>query len=159
MADPQPDPQQQFNEALQRIAATLAAIQQQPQQQAAAAPIRLPVLNLLPTDPFDLGSREGNAAFTKACAGLEEKWDGSIDKFPALITGLRDKANEAHWNAAAPQGIMNNINGTGHNLLEKYHLITDADVETAHRNRIDPRARQNARAFYHCLKSTLEGDI
>eukprot|EP00980_Cylindrotheca_fusiformis_P019866 scaffold6984_cov81-Cylindrotheca_fusiformis.AAC.1 len=31
-------------------------------------------------------------------------------------------SNEAHWNAAAPQGIMNNINGTGHNLLEKYHL-------------------------------------
>eukprot|EP00980_Cylindrotheca_fusiformis_P026869 scaffold17784_cov76-Cylindrotheca_fusiformis.AAC.1 len=54
---------------------------------------------------------------------------------------------------------MNNINGTGHNLLEKYHLITDTDVEAAHRNRIDPRARQNARAFYHCLKSTLEGDI
>eukprot|EP00980_Cylindrotheca_fusiformis_P004135 scaffold901_cov112-Cylindrotheca_fusiformis.AAC.1 len=78
------DPQQQFNDALQRIADTLAAIQQRPAQPAA----RPPVLALLPTEAFDLSSREGNAAFTKACSGLEEKWDGSIEKFPSLITGL-----------------------------------------------------------------------
>eukprot|EP00980_Cylindrotheca_fusiformis_P003370 scaffold747_cov120-Cylindrotheca_fusiformis.AAC.26 len=59
-----------------------------------------PVLDLLPTDSFDLSSPKGNAAFAKACSGLQEKWDGSIEKFPSLSTGLRDRANKAHWNAA-----------------------------------------------------------
>jgi hypothetical protein len=43
--------------------------------------------------------------------------------------------------------------------LESYHSIPFTDVEAARVARVDDRAIQNSKAFYHCLKSTLEGDI
>jgi hypothetical protein len=150
--------------ALAQIAASLQALQalqsQQPPLQAPAPP-RPPVLELFDaSSPLDLSSRAGNAAYTKACSGLESKWDGSIEKFPSLITGLRDRAIEAKWNAASPNGIMTfNVSSTDFNLLQEYHSIPNTTIEAARLARTDARAIQNSQAFYHCLKSTLEGDI
>jgi hypothetical protein len=151
--------QGQLAQAMAQIAQALQALQAQ--QQPLPAPVRQPVLELFDaSSAFDLSSRAGNAAYAKACSGLEEKWDGSIEKFPSLITGLRDRAIEAKWNAAAPHGILTYVvDATDHSLLEGYHSIPLATLETARVARVNDRAIQNSKAFYHCLKSTLEGDI
>jgi hypothetical protein len=145
-------------QALAQIATALQAIQAQQQPQA---PPRQPVLELFDaSSPFDLSSRAGNAAYAKACSGLQDKWDGSIEKFPSLITGLRDRAIEAKWDATAPHGILTfTVGTTDHNLLTAYHSIPLPTIEAACTARMDNRAIQNSKAFYHCLKATLEGDI
>ena len=140
--------QADLTQALAQIATALQAIQAQAQQQPAVA--RQPMLELFDaSSPFDLSTRAGNAAYAKACSGLEDKWDGSIEKFPSLITGLRDRAIEAKWNATAPNGIlMYTINAsTIYNLLEQYHSIPLADIEAACTARVDSRAIQNSKAF------------
>jgi hypothetical protein len=79
-----------------------------------------------------LGSRAGNTAYVKACSPLDTKWDGSIDKFPSLITGLRDRAIEAKWDAVAPHGIITfTIGATDFNLLTQYHSISLTEIESA----------------------------
>ena len=146
-------------QALNQIVQTLQAIQNQ--QQAPQAQAHQPVLELFDaSSPFDLSSRAGNSAYARACCGLEDKWDGSIEKFPSLITGLRDRAIEAKWDAASPNGILTyTVGGTNYNLLEAYHSIPLATIEADILARTDNRAIQNSKAFYHCLKATLEGDI
>jgi hypothetical protein len=107
-----------------------------------------------------LGSCAGHAAYVKACSPLNTKWDGSIDKFPSLITGLRDRAIEAKWDAVSPHGIITfTIGATDFNLLTQYHSIPLTEIEAARTARNDNRAIQNSKALYHCLRSTLEGDI
>jgi hypothetical protein len=153
--------QGQLAQAWAQIAQALSAIQAQQQPPPPQPQVHQPVLELFDaSSPFDLSSRAGNAAYARACSGLVDKFDGSIDKFPSLITGLRDRAIEAKWNAAAPNGILAfTVNGTDHNLLDAYHSIALTDIETARTARTDSRATQNSKAFYHCLKATLEGDI
>lgn len=111
-------------------------------------------------NPFDLSSRAGSYAFATASAALDELWDGTIEKFPAFIISLRVRASEVRWNAAAPQGIMSyTVNATACNLLTEYHSIPEADLEAARLARADPRAIQNSKALYKCLKSSITGDL
>jgi hypothetical protein len=95
-------------QALAQIAQSLSALQSlQAQQPPVQAQAHQPVLDLFDaSSPFDLGSCAGNTAYVKACSALDTKWDGSIDKFPSLITGLRDCAIEAKWDAVSPHGII-----------------------------------------------------
>jgi hypothetical protein len=46
-----------------------------------------------------------------------------------------------------------------HNLLTGHHNISDADLETARTARTDPRALQNAKAVYKCLKKSVTGNL
>jgi hypothetical protein len=124
---------------------------------AAPPPVRQPLLDPFDSnDPFDLSSRAGSVAFAAASAPLDESWDGSVETFPSFIVTLRIRASEVKWNAAAPQGILT---FNGNNLLTHYHSVTDEDIANAHTARIDPRAVQNTRALYKCLKSSITGDL
>jgi hypothetical protein len=141
--------------ALQAIANALANLAGP--QAAPAAPAHQPVLDpYSSTAPFDLSSRAGSTAFSAACAALDDTWDGTIETFPSFIIGLRIRASEIHWNAAQPQGILTIA---GHHLITHYHSITDAEIEAARVARVDPRAVQNSRSLYKCLKSSISGDL
>ena len=72
-------------------------------------------------NPFDLGSRSGSYAFSKASAPLDKPWDGTIEQLPSFIISLRVRASEVRWNSPAPQGILD-INRS--NLLTDYHSLT-----------------------------------
>jgi hypothetical protein len=72
------------------------------------------------------------------------------ETFPAFIISLRIRAGEVHWNSQVPTGIRE-INGN--NLLTDYHSVTDADVENTRAAHVDPRAIQNTKAMYKCVKS------
>jgi hypothetical protein len=140
--------------ALQAIANALANLGP---PAAPAAPAHQPVLDpYSSTAPFDLSSRAGSTAFSAACAALDDTWDGTIETFPSFIIGLRIRASEIHWNSAQPQGILTIA---GHHLITHYHSITDAEIEAARVARVDPRAVQNSRSLYKCLKSSISGDL
>ena len=40
-----------------------------------------------------------------------------------------------------------------------YHSLTILEVDNASAARVDPRATQNARAMYSCLKSSISSDL
>ena len=114
------------------------------------------------TTPFNLTTRIGQAAYEKACAKLEDTWDGNVQKFPAFVLALQIRAGEANWNAAAPQGILTFTDAAGNdrNLLTDYHQLTDAEIAAAFTARAaEPRAVQNATAMYRCIKQSIEGDL
>jgi hypothetical protein len=106
--------------------------------------------------PFDLSTRTGSSAFTTASTALEDPWGGTVKNFPAFIVSLHIRVGEVHWNSAAPTGILDI---GGHNLLTDYHSVTDTAVEAAHVARADPRAIQNSRVMYKCVKSSITGDL
>ena len=120
-----------------------------------AAPV--PLLDPFASNaPFDLSTRSGLTAFTQAGSALDDLWDGTVDKFPSFVIGLRVKAQEVRWNAAPPHGILS-INGN--NLLTNYHALSEVDIEAARAARVDPRAIQNSQAMYICLKSSITGEL
>ena len=162
MADNPP----QLAAALQALAQAIQNIPQVPQ----AAPHQ-PLLDPY-TDqaPFDLSSRAGSQAFTTACAILDDTWDGTANAFPTFVVALRVRAREVNWGAPAPHGILtvgaipaDPDNGIpafpGYNLLTDYHNITQAQLTIAFNNRDNPRAIQNSKAMYHCLKASITGDL
>jgi hypothetical protein len=142
----------QLAAALNAIAVALANLNQ-PAPHVPAAPVLDPFSS---AGPFDLASRAGSTAFASACAPLDDPWDGTVETFPSFIIALRIRSSEAHWNAADPQGILTIAN---HHLITHYHSITDAEITAAHAARVDPRAIQNSRALYKCLKSSISGDL
>jgi hypothetical protein len=117
--------------------------------------------------PFDLSTRAGSTAFQQACTALDEPWDGPVDAFPAFIIAVKMRSTEVRFDAPAPQGIFSittsSAGDPGHpvirNILTEYNSITEAQIESARANRTDPRAIQNARAFYKMLKGSISGDI
>ena len=126
---------------------------------ASAAALLDPVFQ---TAPFNLTTRIGQAAYDKACAKLEDMWDGNVQKFPAFVLALQVRAGESNWNAAAPQGILTFTDALGNNLnlLTDYHQLTEAAITAAFTARTaDPRAVQNATAMYRCIKQSIEGDL
>jgi hypothetical protein len=108
------------------------------------------------TAPFDLSSRAGSTAYSTACSVLEEIWDGTPNTLPSFLVCLRIRADEVKWDAADPHGIL--TYGT-HNLLTGHHNITDATLEAARTARTDPRALQNSKAMYECLKKSVTGNL
>jgi hypothetical protein len=137
--------------ALQALATAMQGFNQQPHY--VAQPILDPFQS---AQPFDLASRAGSIAYTTACSALDEPWDGTPDTFPTFIISLKIRAAEIHWNAPNPRGILEIVN---HNLLTHYHTISDQDVTDAYNNRADPRAVQNSKALYSCLKKSITGDL
>jgi hypothetical protein len=142
----------QLTAALNAIAVALANLNQ-PAPHVPAPPVLDPFSS---AGPFDLASRAGSTAFASACAPLDDPWDGTVETFPSFIIALRIRSSKAHWNAADPQGILTIAN---HHLITHYHSITDAKITAAHTARADPRAIQNSRALYKCLKSSISGDL
>jgi hypothetical protein len=144
----------QIAAALASIAQVLQALQQQNQPHVGV------LQHYDAATPFDLGSRAGSSAFDKACSPISDKWDGSIAKLPSFIISMQTHASECKWNAPDPNGIITyTVNGVVRNILTEYHSIPMQVIEAARAARIDDRAIQNARAFYYCLKESLEGDI
>ena len=139
------------------IATALANLQQQPH---AHGPQLDPIFL---DEPLDLSSRAGNAAYVRACAKLDETWDGTVEKFPSFVISLRIRASESNWDAAPPRGILSipdhTDNTITHDLLTDYHQITEADIRAANIARTDDRAKQNATAMYRALKQSLDGDL
>ena len=78
---------------------------------------------------FDLSSRAGAAAFLAMSGPDDGTWDGTANKFPSFIIALCIQATEAHWNVAAPHGILQ-VGRT--NILTNYCNISDAQITTAH---------------------------
>jgi hypothetical protein len=106
--------------------------------------------------PFDLAARAGSTAYATACSALDETWDGMPDTLPAFVVCLRIRSAEVKWDAAAPNGILTY---GAHDLLTAHHSISEATLEAARVNRQDPRARQNAKSMYECLKKSISGDL
>ena len=124
---------------------------------AAAAPHGGPLLDPFQTnDPFDLSSRAGSVAYATACSALTKIWDGTPDKLPSFIVAIRICAAAVNWNAPAPHGILTYAT---HNLLTDHHSIAMATLEAARIVRVNPRARQNSKAFYECLKKSIATDV
>ena len=134
--------------AIQALTSVLQTFQSNPP----AAPAAAAHDNILDAfesiHPFDLVSRAGSYAFAKASAPLDETWDSTIKQSPSFVISLCVCASEVHWNAPAPQGILD-INKS--NLLTYYHSLTIIQVDNASATPVDPRATQNARAMYSCL--------
>ena len=156
--------QARIADALQAILQVLQVLQNQVPPAPPAPPpphVHVAVHELFDaTTPFDLSTRSGSSAYAKASSPLTEKWDGSIDKFPNFIVALMSRASESKWDATAPHGILTYvITGVNKNILTEHHSIPLTDIEAARTTRLDPRAIQNARCFYFCIKDTLEGDI
>jgi hypothetical protein len=122
---------------------------------AANAPPPPPTVHAIVLDPFssnapfDLSTRTGSLAFTTASTALDDPLDGTVEHFPAFIIYLRIRSGEVLWNSAA----------NGNNLLTNYHSVTDTDVENARIAHVDPRAIQNSRAMYKCVKLSITGDL
>jgi hypothetical protein len=157
------DPNAAIAQALTALTQILTAMQ----AAAAAAPVLVPPAPHVPTldpftaaTPFDLSTRAGSHAYTTACSALEDKWDGTIAKFPAFLIALRVRGSEANWGAPAPQGILlYAVNGVDRNLFSDHFAIPIANLEAARAARVDDRAIQNARALFKCLKNSIEGDL
>ena len=79
-----------------------------------------------------------------------------MDKFPLFLIELRLQAIEGCWDAAAPTGILTH---GGEKLLENYHAIDKATVKTARTAQTDDRAKQNSKAMFGCIKSSISGSI
>ena len=105
---------------------------------------------------FDLGSRSGYYAFSKASSPLDETWDGIIKQFLSFIIIICVRASKVFWNAPSPQGILN-ISGS--NLLTDYRILTTLQVDNKSAASVHPCAIQNARAMYSCLKWSISGDL
>ena len=127
------------------------------------APASTPVFDPFDsTEPFDLSTRAGSAAYTTISAPLDEVWDGHVATFPSFIVALRLRSEEGGWNATAPQGILTfptDTTGITNNILTDYHSITDAQIETARAARVDQRAIQNSKAMFKCIKSSIKGAL
>ena len=106
--------------------------------------------------PFNLSARAGSTAYATACSALDETWDGMPDTLPSFVVCLRIRSAEVKWNAAAPHGIL--TYGT-HDLLKAHHNITEATITDARTARTDPRAIQNAKSMYECLKKSISSDL
>jgi hypothetical protein len=118
---------------------------------------RAPLLDpFASTDPSNLSSRAGVAAYETACSALDEVWDGTPDKLPAFVICLRIRANDVQWNGADPQGILT---FGAHNLLTAHHTISAADIEAARAACTDDCAIQNSKTMYECLKKSITGDL
>jgi len=152
------------------LAQLTALLQQQQQQQAPPVAVpREPVLDLFLSDGiFDISTRSGSSAFETASKPLDVKWNGDSDSFPAFLVALQLRSSEVGWNRFAPVTADNpdptptasNIITIGNlNLFIDYHEVTMDQVLTAKTNRTDPRAGQNSKSLYMCLKSSLFGPI
>ena len=142
--------------ALAQLATALNNFNPAAMPAAPAAPAA-PLLNPFSSNqPFDLSTRSGLQAFTQASAALDDLWDGTVDKFPSFVIALRVCSREVRWNAPAPQGILQ-INGQS--ILDSYHNITKVNIEAARVARVNPRAVQNSRAMYNCIKTSITGDL
>ena len=60
--------------------------------------------------PYNLASRLGSQAYADVSALLDNIWDITVNMFPLFVVALSLRAEEAKWNAAAPNGILD-ING------------------------------------------------
>ena len=141
------------------ITALTAAITALPPHPPAPPPpaAHVPIVDIFDSNlPFDLSTRSGHDAMTHISKALDEICDGTVDKFPLFLIELRLRANEGGWNAAAPTGILTH---GGHDLLENYHAIPEATVEAARTSRTNDRAKQNSKAMFRCIKSSISGSI
>ena len=107
-------------------------------------------------DPFDLTTRAGNRAFEDISKPLDTIWDGTVQAFPYFSSNLARRANYGGWDRAAPHGMLN-VNGKG--VLEDSKSIIKADLVAARIARIDPRAKQNCKALFKCLESSITPSV
>jgi hypothetical protein len=118
---------------------------------------------ILQPGPLDFSSGTWFSTDPRACDELDETWDGTTERFPALLNALTLRANKFNWDAAPPHGILQIPSSTNvtvtFNLLVDYHQLTEADIAAACANHTDNRAKQNARAMYQALKHSLKGAI
>jgi hypothetical protein len=148
--------------ALTALAAAISTLTNQNAAAATAAAPTPPAVHTIVLDPFesnaplDLSTRTGSTAFATACAALEEPWNGNVETFPAFIISPRIRAGEVHWNSQVPTGILDM---KGNNLLTDYHSVTDVDVKTAVAARVNPRAVENTKAMYKCVKASITRDL
>lgn len=59
-----------------------------------------------------------------------------------------------------PHGVTTYvIDNVTYDLFPDHHSIPEAHLENARQTRQDPRAQQNSRALYKCLKASITGDL
>ena len=103
-------------------------------------------------DPFDLTTRAGDHAFEDISELLDTIWDGTAQAFPSFSSNLTRRANDGGWDRAAPHGILN-VNGK--DVLEDSKSITKSENFAARIARIDPREKQNCKALFKLLESSI----
>ena len=103
-------------------------------------------------DSFDLTTCAGDRAFEDILKPLDTIWDGTLQTFPSFSSNLSRGANNGGWDRAAPHGIFN-VNGK--DVLEDSKFITKADLVAAQIAQIDPRVKQNCKALFKCLESSI----
>ena len=134
---------------------------------AAAAPNPNNATNLHEGDtPYNIDSRSGLTALREAASPLETKFDGSTATLPNFIIGCQQMARMYGWNnmtiaANTPPTptASNIIIINGKNLFDNINSITLVELQTAHANRADARAKQNAQTFYTSLTLSLTGNL
>ena len=123
-------------------------------------PLSAPVLDPFESnDSFDLSSRVGLVTYSTISSLLDDIWDGSFSTFPSLVVALRLPASKEKWNKATDLGIL--TFGTApstHNIFTNYHSISDAAIEITHVARTTPRAIQNSKAMFKCIKFSIKGN-
>ena len=107
-------------------------------------------------DPFDLTTRAGDRAFEDISKPLDTIWDGTAQTFPSFSSNLAQRANNGGWDRAAPHGILN-VNGK--DVLEDSKSITVADLVAERIAQMDPRAKQNCKALFKCLESSITPSV
>lgn len=155
----------QIDPAMQQVLQTFQTSLQQMNNNFMAAVTALqaaqpaPVYALDANTPFNLHNRASKALLDTMSSSLTfsgmEKWDGSMEKLPIFQTALRLRAAGQFWN----QGTGDILTINGHHLFDNITQITMQDVQNAHNNRADHRARQNAKAMYDCIVESIDGPI
>lgn len=159
----------QINQALQALTqvVTLLATNQQNLPiipPLVPPPAHAPVIDLFDDlAPFDLSSRAGQFAYSKASAILDVTWDGAnSSSFHNLVVALLTRSAECKFDAPSPYGIVDvpTSPGTTANIFLDFSDITTAHCTAARLARTaHPRAKQNAAALYDCLKLSITGSL
>ena len=120
----------------------------------------VPVHDLFASNqPFNLAHQSGLAAYEQACAPLKSKWNGGPSDYPTFLIELRDCARDCKWDASGTTGIVNiPQHGRAINVLHNHHGLREASVLDAYAAGTEPRAVQNSKSMYKCIKSSLTGD-
>lgn len=81
-----------------------------------------------------------------------------MENLPAFFTAMQTRAIEVKWNAPYPHGILN-FGVDSPNLLKSFRSVDQTTIKAAHTSRTDPGAKQNAKAMYKYLSSSVTGDL
>ena len=110
--------------------------------------------------PFNLDTQSGSSAYNTISSPLDQLWDGAVESFPSFLVALRIRAKQGKWNATGDKVILTiDVDGKNKELLTEYYSITDGAIEIARAARTNVRAKQNSKAMYSCLKSSITGSI